>query len=57
MLLLDNISFQADEKTEILKNVTLEIDDRFTAITGPNGGGSWPLRYPLSYCTLAPIEF
>ena len=39
MLLLDNISFQADEKTEILKNVTLEIDDRFTAITGPNGGG------------------
>ena len=39
MLRLENISFQADEKTEILKNIDLEIDDRFTAITGPNGGG------------------
>ncbi len=39
VLRLDQISFQADEKTEILKNIDLEIDDRFTAITGPNGGG------------------
>ncbi len=39
MLRLDHISFQADEKTEILKNIDLEIDERFTAITGPNGGG------------------
>ncbi len=39
MLRLENISFQADEKTEILKNIDLEINERFTAITGPNGGG------------------
>ncbi len=39
MLRLDHISFQADEKTEILKDIDLVIDERFTAITGPNGGG------------------
>ena len=39
MLKLENISFQADEKTEILKKIDLEINERFTAITGPNGGG------------------
>ncbi len=38
MLKLENISFQADGK-EILKEVSLTVDDRFVAITGPNGSG------------------
>ncbi|MDY3846468.1 MAG: ATP-binding cassette domain-containing protein [Eubacteriales bacterium] len=42
MLKLDNVSFSVDdekESKEILKNITLDIDDRLVAITGPNGGG------------------
>ena len=41
MLELKNISFSADgeEKKEILKDITLSIDESFVAITGPNGGG------------------
>ncbi|MDO4608719.1 MAG: ATP-binding cassette domain-containing protein [Clostridia bacterium] len=42
MLQLKNISFSAeneDGKKEILKNITMDIDDGFLAITGPNGGG------------------
>lgn len=42
MLELKNICYEvADEKSQkgILKNVNLTIDDRFVAITGPNGGG------------------
>lgn len=42
MLELRNVNFQvSDEKDdkEILKNVSLTIDERFVAITGPNGGG------------------
>ena len=44
MLELRGVCFQvADEGTdadrEILKNINLTIDDRFVAITGPNGGG------------------
>ena len=42
MLELINVSFEVDtdnEKKEILKDVSLKIDDRFVAITGPNGGG------------------
>lgn len=38
MLELKNISYRVGEK-EILKNVSLVIDDRFVAITGPNGSG------------------
>lgn len=38
MLELKNISYTADGN-EILKNVSLEIDERFVAITGPNGSG------------------
>lgn len=38
MLKLDHISFTADEK-DILKEVSLTIDDRLVAITGPNGSG------------------
>ena len=42
MLELKNISYHAGEgteKKEILSDVSLTIDDRLTAITGPNGGG------------------
>ena len=42
MLELKDISFQVNDETadkEILKNINLMIEDRFVAITGPNGGG------------------
>lgn len=44
MLELKDICFQVEDENstqnkEILKNVNLTVDDRFVAITGPNGGG------------------
>lgn len=42
MLELINVSFKVsgeDGEKEILKNINLKIDDKFVAITGPNGGG------------------
>lgn len=42
MLELKNISFSAEGENgekEILKNISLKIDNGFTVITGPNGGG------------------
>lgn len=42
MLELKNISYtvEADgQQRDILKNINLTIDERFVAITGPNGGG------------------
>ena len=42
MLELKNVSFKVsddDGEKEILKNVSLTLNDRFVAITGPNGGG------------------
>ena len=40
MLELRNISYQVeDNQLDILKNINLTIDERFVAITGPNGGG------------------
>ncbi len=42
MLELRNVSYQVETDgvdKEIIKNVSLTIDERFTAITGPNGGG------------------
>ena len=38
MLELKNVSYVADGK-EILSDVSLTLDERFVAITGPNGGG------------------
>lgn len=38
MLKLENICFAVDGN-EILKNVSLELDDKFVVITGPNGSG------------------
>ena len=42
MLELKNISYCAEDseiKKEILSNISLKVDERFVAITGPNGGG------------------
>ena len=38
MLELKNICYSVSEK-DILKDISLKIDDRFVAITGPNGSG------------------
>lgn len=38
MLKLENISYSVGD-IQILKNIDLEIDERFVAITGPNGSG------------------
>lgn len=51
MLELKNICYSADNdgaKKEILKNINLKIDDGFTAITGPNGGGKSTLAKIIS---------
>ena len=42
MLEFKNVSYNVSEdnsQKEILKNINIKIDGRFTAITGPNGGG------------------
>ena len=39
MLEFKNVSYQTADGKEILKNVSLQIDDRFVAVTGPNGSG------------------
>ena len=38
MLKLENISYSVGD-TDILKNINLEINERFIAVTGPNGSG------------------
>lgn len=40
MLELKNVSFEVEGQKEIIKNVSLTVDDnKFAVITGPNGGG------------------
>lgn len=43
MLQLENISYSVTDESgktkNILDNISVEIDDRFVAVTGPNGGG------------------
>ena len=42
MLELKNVSYQVSDNEadkEIIKDISLKIEDRFVAITGPNGGG------------------
>ena len=40
MLELKHINYQVEEEhLEILKDINLTIDERFVAVTGPNGGG------------------
>ena len=46
MLELQHISYGVntpEENKEILRDINLTIDERFVAITGPNGGGKSPL--------------
>ncbi len=39
MLEFKNVSYQTPEGKEILRDVSLRINDRFVAVTGPNGSG------------------
>jgi len=39
MLEFKNVSYAAPNGKEILKNINIDISDRFVAITGPNGSG------------------
>lgn len=39
MLEFRNVSYTAEDGKKILSDVSLQINDRFVAITGPNGGG------------------
>lgn len=39
MLELKNIQYDVEGNKEILKDISLKIEDRFVAVTGPNGGG------------------
>ena len=51
MLELRNISYEVNEDQKeigILKNINFKIEDRFVAITGPNGGGKSTLAKIIS---------
>ncbi len=48
MLELRDICFEVDGEKDILKNINLEIDERFVALTGPNGGGKSTLAKIIS---------
>ena len=39
MLELKNICYEVEDNKEIIRDVSLQIEDHFVAITGPNGGG------------------
>ena len=39
MLELINVSYRVPDGPEILKNISLKIEDHFVAVTGPNGSG------------------
>ena len=39
MLELQHIGFETDDNKEILHDISLTVDERFVAVTGPNGGG------------------
>lgn len=39
MLEFINVSYETPEQKEIIRNISLQIDDRFVAVTGPNGSG------------------
>ena len=39
MLVIKNLSYRAEDGAEILQDVDLTVEERFVAITGPNGGG------------------
>ena len=39
MLEFKNVSYETPDNKEIIRNVSMQIDDRFVAVTGPNGSG------------------
>ena len=39
MLELKNIYYEVEDNREIIRDISLQIEDHFVAITGPNGGG------------------
>lgn len=39
MLELKNICYEVEDNKEIIRNISLQIEDHFVVITGPNGGG------------------
>lgn len=39
MLELKNICYEVEDNKEIIQDISLQIEDHFVAITGPNGGG------------------
>ena len=39
MLELKNICYEVEDNKEIMRDISLQIEDHFVAITGPNGGG------------------
>ena len=39
MLELNHVGYTTEDGMEILHDITLKIDERFVAVTGPNGGG------------------
>ena len=39
MLELKNIYYEVEDNNEIIRDISLQIEDHFVAITGPNGGG------------------
>lgn len=39
MLELKNICYELEDNKEIIRDISLQIEDHFVAITGPNGGG------------------
>lgn len=48
MLELQNIQYDVEDNKEILKDISLKIEERFVAITGPNGGGKSTLAKIIS---------
>ena len=43
MLELKNIYYEVEDNKEIIRDISLQIEDHFVAITGPNGGGKLTL--------------
>ena len=39
MLELKNICYEVEDNKEIIRDISMQIEDHFVAITGPNGGG------------------
>ena len=48
MLELKHVGYVAEDDTEILSDISLSINERFVAITGPNGGGKSTLAKLIS---------